>query len=63
MARERKETYIAHMNKKCDEMISIAVMFQTHGMYMKMRRCEHDGIRFEAVSFELRRWERCEMLR
>ena len=33
-------------------MISIAVMSQTHVMYMKMRRCEHDEIRFEAVSFE-----------
>ena len=30
MARERKETYIAHMNKKrCEEGISSAIMFQT----------------------------------
>ena len=43
-------------------MISIAIMFQTHVMYLKMRRCEHDEIRFEAVSFESRRWKdvRCQ---
>ena len=49
MARERKEAYRTHMNKKYAERICISTMFKTHVMDMNMRMCEHDEIRSEAV--------------
>ena len=49
MPQERKETYVIHMIKRCEEMICMAIMLKIHVLYMKMRRCEHDETRFEAV--------------
>ena len=32
---------------------------KTHVMDMKMRRCEHDGMRSEAAGFECAKMKRC----